>query len=224
MRSLSSSSKRTRCNTAQRRSLRIEEASKTSSRGMLRRRMRTSPNLSGLWSRTSRREVAAHPMPAEANLRVLTLMMQCGQWTPYWQKYTGYSPPARRMQPASGGSRTAGIRRRCPSASTTRKRGRPDGKGGCYVCYRQNRDQVHDHMRPDDNKREKVQYFQRRPDKVPQPWQRRSMRHLRTSEPKYQDHAAGMPCQQDTPGSQSNSQGSAQRRGHAQARGDTLQA
>ena len=46
------------------------------------------------------------------------------------------------------------------------KHGGPDGKGGCYVCYRQNRDHRHDHKRCEVNKREKAQNFQRHPDKM----------------------------------------------------------
>ena len=100
------------------RSIRTEEASETSSRGMFGRQIRTSPNLPLLWSRTSRRAVAAHLMPVQAILRVRTLSLECRRWTPSLRKCTGCSPPARRTQPASGRSRVAGIRRRCHSAST----------------------------------------------------------------------------------------------------------
>ena len=44
---------------------------------------------------------------------------------------------------------------------------RPDGNGGCYVCYWQNRDHRHYHTRCGVKKREKAHYFQRHPDKVP---------------------------------------------------------
>ena len=89
-------------------------------RGMFRRRMQTSPNLPPLSRRTSRRTVAAHPMPVEAHLRVHILRVECRRWTPSWRKCTGCSPPARRTQPASGRSRAAGVRRRCHSAINAR--------------------------------------------------------------------------------------------------------
>ena len=54
------------------------------------------------------------------------------------------------------------------------KHGRPDGKGGCYVCQGGNRDHRHDHTCCKVNKKEKAQYFQRHPDKVPQRDQRGS--------------------------------------------------
>ena len=53
------------------------------------------------------------------------------------------------------------------------KHGRADAKGGCYVCYGQNRHHHHDLMCCEVNKRGKAQYFQRHPDKVPQRDQRR---------------------------------------------------
>ena len=52
------------------------------------------------------------------------------------------------------------------------KHGGLDGKGGCYVCYGQNRDHYHDHARCEMNKREKAQYFHCIPEKVPQRDQR----------------------------------------------------
>ena len=52
------------------------------------------------------------------------------------------------------------------------KHGGPDGKGGFYVCYGQDRDHRHDHTRCEVNKREKAQYFQPHPDEVPQADQR----------------------------------------------------
>ena len=92
----------------------------TGSRGMLGRQMRTSPNLPPLSGGTSQRAVAVHSMPVEANLRVCCLRLVPRRWTPSWRNCTGCSPPARRMQPASGKSRAAGILPRCHSASTAR--------------------------------------------------------------------------------------------------------
>ena len=52
---------------------------------------------------------------------------------------------------------------------------------------------------------------------------RRSVQHPSTSKPQYQEHAC-VPWEQDTPGGPVNLQGSAQRRGRVQARGNTLSA
>ena len=44
----------------------------------------------------------------------------------------------------------------------------PDRKGRCYICYRQDRDHRNDHTRCEVHNREKAQYFQRHPEKIPQ--------------------------------------------------------
>ena len=76
--------------------VRTDEASRSGSRRMFGRQMRTAPNMPPLQNRTDQRALAAPPMPADASLSVCTLRCECRQWTPSWRRCMGCSPPASR--------------------------------------------------------------------------------------------------------------------------------